>query len=115
VTGDGVVDGQTITWQVVNLAPGATLTFAYQAAVVDGVVTGQNLVNIATFLGLEDSTTTPVELPPLAPVEEEIVEAEEEIADTGANVGPLVTTALLAMLAGGLMITFDRRRRHGQR
>jgi hypothetical protein len=27
----------------------------------------------------------------------------------------LVTTALLAMLAGGLMITFDRRRRRNER
>ncbi len=52
---------QTITWQVVNLAPGATLTFTYQAVVGEGVTTGQNLINVVTFQGLQDSTSTPVE------------------------------------------------------
>ena len=102
-----------ITWQV-TLPPGASLTFTYQALVGEGVQTGQNLVNIATFQGLQDSTTTPVELPPVAGIEEEIVAAEEEeIAATGANnVGNMVGAALLAMLAGGLMVTFGRRRRN---
>ena len=116
VSGGGVVsnNGQTITWQVVNLAPGATLTFTYQAVVGAGVTTGQNLVNVVTFQGLQDSTTTPVELPPVAGIEEEVVAAEEEeIAATGANnVGNMVGAALLAMLAGGLMVTFGRRRRN---
>ena len=47
-------------------------------------------------------------------VAEEVVAAEEDedLADTGAgNVGNLVGAALLALLAGGLMITFGRRRR----
>ena len=36
----------------------------------------------------------------------------EDLADTGANnVGNLVGAALLAMIAGGLMVTFGRRRR----
>ena len=39
--------------------------------------------------------------------------AEEEIAATGASdVGNLVGAALLTMLAGGLMVTFGRRRRN---
>ena len=100
---------------MVNLAPGATLTFTYQAVVGSGVTTGQNLVNVVTFQGLQDSTTTPVELPPVLPIEDEEVVAaeEEEIAATGANnVGNMVGAALLAMLAGGFMVTFGRRRRN---
>jgi uncharacterized repeat protein (TIGR01451 family) len=115
VSGDGVVsnNGQTITWQVVDLAPGATLTFTYDAVVGEGVVDGQDLINVVTFLDLEDTTTTPVELPPVEPIEEEEEPPVDELADTGADrVGTVVTTALLSMLAGGLMITFGRRRRN---
>ena len=88
ITGGGTPNATNtvITWQVVNLAPGATLTFTYQAVVGSGVTTGQNLVNVVTFQGLQDSTTTPVELPPVLPIEdEEVVAAEEEIAATGAE------------------------------
>ena len=52
------------------MAPGTSLVFTYQAVVGDGVETGDSLVNVVTFQGLEDSTTTPVELPPVAPIEE---------------------------------------------
>ena len=66
---------------------------------------------------ISDSTTHPVAV--VAGVEEvvpdeEVVAAEEDedLAATGANnVGNLVGAALLAMLAGGLMVTFGRRRR----
>ena len=117
ITGGGTPNATNtvITWQVVNLAPGATLTFTYQAVVGSGVTTGQDLVNVVTFQGLQDSTTTPVELPPVLPIEDEEVVAaeEEEIAATGANnVGNMVGAALLAMLAGGFMVTFGRRRRN---
>ena len=73
ITGGGTAKATNtvITWQVVNLAPGATLTFTYQAVVGSGVTTGQNLVNVVTFQGLQDSTTTPVELPPVLPIEDE--------------------------------------------
>jgi uncharacterized repeat protein (TIGR01451 family) len=53
VTGGGVIsaDGRSVTWQV-TLAPAASLTFRYEAEVVDAeVVDGQTLVNVATFLG----------------------------------------------------------------
>ena len=77
---------------------------------------GQILENVVTFQGLEDRTQTPVALPVVvAEIEEEVAIAaeEEEIAATGAgNVGNLVGAALLAMLAGGLMVTFGRRRRN---
>ncbi len=54
-TGGGVIstDGRSVTWQV-TLAPAASLTFFYQAEVVDAeVVDGQTLVNVATFLGTQ--------------------------------------------------------------
>ena len=101
-----------ITWQV-TLAPGETQTFTYKAIVGDGVETGDSLVNLVTFQGLQDSTATPVELPPVAPIEDEVVGGTEDLAKTGADyVAPLVTAALLALLAGGLMVVFGRRRRY---
>ncbi len=91
-----------------TLAPAASLTFFYQAEVVDAeVVDGQTLVNVATFLGMSDSTTHTVEIPEaiVAGVEEEEVVAAEEIAATGASgVGSLLTVAFLALLAGGLLV-----------
>jgi hypothetical protein len=115
-TGGGVIsaDGRSVTWQV-TLAPAASLTFFYQAEVVDAeVVDGQVLVNVATFLGLSDSTTHTVEIPEaIAGIEEEVV-AAEEIAATGAGgVGGTVSVALLMMLAGGLMVVLARRRYQG--
>ena len=107
-------DGVTIiTWEV-TLAAGASKTLTYSGTVDDDVIDGQVLLNTATFAGLEDTTTHTVEVPPVAPIEdEEVVDSEEDLADTGANgVGNLVGAALLAMLAGGLMVTFGRRRRH---
>ena len=58
ITGGGTPNATNtvITWQVVNLAPGATLTFTYQAVVGDTVQTGRPLVNVVTFQGLQDST-----------------------------------------------------------
>jgi LPXTG-motif cell wall-anchored protein len=59
---------------------------------------------------LQDQTVHPVA--PVEGIEEEEVVDGEELADTGANgVGNLVGAALVAMLAGGLMVTFGRRRR----
>jgi hypothetical protein len=78
-----------------------------------------NVVVLTTPAGpLTDQTTHPVfvvdEIEEVEEVEEEVV-AGEEIADTGAdNVGTLVATAILAMVLGGLMVTFDRRRRRGE-
>ena len=113
ITGGGIAsaDGRSVTWQV-TLAPAASLTFFYQAEVVDAeVVDGQVLVNVATFLGLRDTTTHTVSLPAVvAGIEEEVV-ASEEIAATGANgVGPSLAVALLALLTGSLMVILDRRR-----
>ena len=113
ITGGGVpsADGRSVTWQV-TLAPATSLTFFYQAEVVDSeVVDGQVLVNVATFLGLQDTTTHTVDIPAVvAGVEEEVV-ASEEIAATGANgIGPILTAALLALLAGGLLVVLGRRR-----
>ncbi len=117
ITGGGVpsADLTSITWNV-TLAAGTSQTFTYQAVVGDSVVTGQALINVVTFQGLQDATTTPVELPPVAGIEEEeaVVAAEEDeaLAATGANnVGNMVGGALLIMLVGGLMVTFGRRRR----
>ena len=116
-TGGGAIstDGRSVTWQV-TLAPAASLTFFYQAEVVDAEVTdGQTLVNVATFLGTADSTTHTVDIPEdavIAAVEdEEEAVAAEEIAATGANgTGRTVSVALLMMLAGGLMVVVGRRR-----
>ncbi|MEM9775397.1 MAG: isopeptide-forming domain-containing fimbrial protein, partial [Chloroflexota bacterium] len=48
-TGAQAGTGGTLTWsQVASLAEGESLTFTYQATVVDGVPAGQNLVNIAS-------------------------------------------------------------------
>jgi len=92
-----------------TLAPAVSLTFCYQTEVVDSeVVDGQVLVNVATFLGLRDTTTHIVSLPAVvAGVEEEVV-ASEGIAATGANgIGPILP---IALLAGGLVVILDRRR-----
>jgi uncharacterized repeat protein (TIGR01451 family) len=113
---DSISDGGTltdgrITWNV-TLAPGASRTFTYT-----GTVTGaaaDTLVNTVAFAGLTDSTSHPVSVvsPEEDVIDDEEVVAGEEIADTGAdNVGTLVSTALLVMVLGGLMVTFDRRRR----
>ena len=78
------------------------------------MTTGQNLVNVVTFQGLQDSTTTPVELPAVVAHrgERSWPPRRRRSPHTGAdNVGNLVGAALLAMLAGGLMVTFGRRRR----
>jgi uncharacterized repeat protein (TIGR01451 family) len=120
------VDGQKLVWANVKVGfddPATTganegvTVFTYRVTVTAGAPAGSDLVNLATWSGLKDSTTH--RTPPVGGTEEEVVEDEEEvvaaeeaIADTGANVGSLVTTALLAMLAGGLMITFGRRRRN---
>ncbi len=45
---------------------------------------------------------------------DETVDGTEDLADTGADgVRNLVGAALLAMLAGGLRVTYGRRRRMG--
>ena len=42
-----------------------------------------------------------------------MVGGTEDLAKTGADyIAPLVTAALLALLAGGLMVVFGRRRRY---
>ena len=105
-------DLRTITWQV-TLAPGTSLVLRYQAEVGDNVTDGESLENVATFQGLEATTSTPVRLPPVAPIEdEEAVVAGEEIAATGADgIGTTLTIAVLALLGGGLMVAVARRRR----
>jgi hypothetical protein len=106
-------DGTTITWQV-TLAAGASQTFTYSGVV--GPDAADQLVNTVVLTlqdgsKLQDSTVHPVFI-----VEAIEDEPEETIADTGAgSTGTLVSAALLAMLAGGLMVTFDRRRRRGER
>ena len=77
-----------------------------------------NTVVLTTPAGpISDSTTN--RLAPVAPIEdvvepeEEVVAGTEDLAKTGADyVAPLVTAALLALLAGGLMVVFGRRRRY---
>jgi len=113
ITGGGAPssDGRSITWQV-TLAPGASLSFSFQADVDEDVADGQLLVNVATFLGKQDSTTHTATIPAvIAGVEDEEVVAAEEIAATGANgVGRTASVALMMMLAGGLMVVIGRRR-----
>jgi hypothetical protein len=104
-------DGTTITWQV-TLAAGESKTFTYSGTV--GPDAADELLNVVVLTLEDGSTLQDQTVHPVAPVEgiEEEEEPVDEIADTGAaGVGTLVTTALLAMLAGGLMITFGRRRR----
>jgi uncharacterized repeat protein (TIGR01451 family) len=114
ISDGGVLSGNTITWDV-TLAAGASKTFTYPV-LVGTTATGTlvNTVVLTTPVGpISDSTSHPVAV--VAAIEdEEVVAAEEdEIAATGANdVGNMVGAALLAMLAGGLMVTFGRRRRN---
>jgi uncharacterized repeat protein (TIGR01451 family) len=108
-------DGTSITWTV-TLAAGEARTFTYSGTV--GPDAADELVNTVVLTlddgtQLTDRTVHPVFV--VEPAEEEEPPVDE-IADTGAgSAGTLVTTALLAMLAGGLMITFDRRRRRNER
>jgi uncharacterized repeat protein (TIGR01451 family) len=112
ISDGGVLTGNTITWQV-TLPAGESKTFTYPVLV--GPTAAGDLINtvvLTTPAGpISDSTVHPVAV--VAEIEDEVVAAEEEeIAATGAgNVGNLVGAALLAMLAGGLMVTFGRRRR----
>ena len=118
ISDSGVLSGNTITWQV-TLAAGASKTFTYSGT-VDETATADlvNTVVLTTPAGpISDSTTHPIA--PVAPIEdvvepeEEVVAGTEDLAETGANnVGTLVTAALLALLAGGLMVVFGRRRRY---
>ncbi len=135
-TSEPTVAGQTLTWPLVTVPvddPATTgvneglVIFSYQVKVNSDAANGLTLVNTASWARLTDTTIHGVNVPPVAPVadiedevvvedveDEEVVAAEEdeELADTGANnVGNLVGAALLAMLAGGLMVTFGRRRR----
>jgi uncharacterized repeat protein (TIGR01451 family) len=108
-------DGRSITWQV-TLEAGASKTFTYAGVVTDAAAGDLvNVVVLTTPAGpLTDQTTHPVFIVEEIEEVEEVV-AGEEIADTGAdNVGTLVATAILAMVLGGLMVTFDRRRRRGE-
>ncbi len=117
VTNGGVVSGNTITWQV-TLAGGASATFSYSGT-VDTDAAGEllNMVVLTTPQGdISDQTIHPVSI--VEGVEEvdepdEVIAGTEDLASTGANnTGSLVAAALLAMVAGGLMVTFGRRRRH---
>jgi uncharacterized repeat protein (TIGR01451 family)/LPXTG-motif cell wall-anchored protein len=104
-------DGTTITWTV-TLAAGESKTFTYSGTV--GPDAADELLNVVVLTLEDDSTIKDQTVHPVAPVEgiEEEEPDGEELADTGANgVGNLVGAALLAMLAGGLMVTFGRRRR----
>jgi uncharacterized repeat protein (TIGR01451 family) len=110
----GTLSGNKITWNV-TLDVDEVKTFTYSGTVAPGAE--GDLVNRVVLTledgTIEDSTTHPVS--PVSPIEDEDDEEKvdgEELADTGANgVGNLVGAALLAMLAGGLMVTFGRRRR----
>jgi hypothetical protein len=97
----------------VTLAAGESKTFTYSGTVSLLAADDQiNTVVLTTPTGpISDNTVHPVAV--VEEIEDEVVEAEEEeIAATGAgNVGNMVGAALLAMLAGGLMVTFGRRRR----
>ena len=60
---------------------------------------------------MSDSTTHPIA--PVAPIEDEVVAGTEDLSKTGTDhVAPVVTAALLALLAGGLLVVFGRRRRY---
>ena len=119
VTASGGVlsaDGRSITWTV-TLAANSSTTFTYSGT-VDETATA-NLVNtvvLTTPQGpISDSTTHPIA--PVAPIEDvvppAVVAGTEDLAKTGADyIAPLVTAALLALLAGGLMVVFGRRRRY---
>ena len=68
-------------------------------------------MNVAPFLGLRDSTTHTVVVPDAVGGVEEAVVASKEISATGAEgIGPILTVALLALLAGGLMVILEQRR-----
>jgi uncharacterized repeat protein (TIGR01451 family)/LPXTG-motif cell wall-anchored protein len=112
ISDGGVLSGNTITWQV-TLEAGASKTFTYPV-LVESAATGDliNTVVLTTPAGpISDSTVHPVAV--VEAIEEVVAAEEEELADTGAdNVGNFVGAALLAMLAGGLMVTFGRRRRN---
>jgi uncharacterized repeat protein (TIGR01451 family)/LPXTG-motif cell wall-anchored protein len=125
ISDGGKLEGGKITWNV-TLAAGATKTLTYSGAVNDNVANNTKLINTVTFQNLTATTehtvtVPPPPTPPVQDIEDEVVEEDEEVvaaeededlADTGANgVGNLVGAALLAMLAGGLMVTFGRRRR----
>ena len=122
ISDGGKLEGGKITWNV-TLAAGASKTLTYSGAVNDNVANNTKLINTVTFQNLTATTehTVTVPTPPVQDIEDEVVEEDEEVvaaeededlADTGANgVGNLVGAALLAMLAGGLMVTFGRRRR----
>jgi uncharacterized repeat protein (TIGR01451 family) len=125
VAAEPTVAGQSLTWPGVTvgiddpLTTGVnegTTTFTYRVTVDLDVPGESELENVAAWSGLQDRTDHVT--PPVAPIEDEESEevvAGEEIADTGAdNVGTLVATAILAMVLGGLMVTFDRRRRRGE-
>ena len=105
-------DGRSITWTV-TLAANSSATFTYSGT-VDETATADlvNTVVLTTPTGpISDSTTHPIA--PVAPIEEEVVGGTEDLAKTGADyIAPLVTAALLALLAGGLMVVFGRRRRY---
>jgi uncharacterized repeat protein (TIGR01451 family) len=113
ISDGGVLTGNTITWQV-TLEAQASKTFTYSGT-VDDTAFGDliNTVVLTTPAGpISDSTVHPVAV--VEAIEDEVVASEEEeLADTGAgNIGDFVGAALLAMLAGGLMVTFGRRRRN---
>jgi uncharacterized repeat protein (TIGR01451 family)/LPXTG-motif cell wall-anchored protein len=121
ISDGGTLNGNKITWNV-TLAAGASKTLTYSGTVNDNLANNTSLINTVTFQNLTATTTHTVTVPAVTPPvqgaedevveDEEVVAAEEDLADTGANnVGNIVGAALLAMLAGGLMVTFGRRRR----
>ena len=119
----GTLSGNTITWQV-SVGAGLSTTYSYSGTVTAAAVGSVVNTVVLTVPGkgtISDTTTHPVavvadiEDEVVAPAEDEEVVAgdeDEDLAATGANnVGTIVGAALLALLAGGLMVTFGRRRR----
>ncbi len=57
------VVGQTVTWNSVTVAPGATVTYTYLVNVAAGIAGGATLTNDATWLDLQDDATVTVREP----------------------------------------------------
>ena len=90
----GVVsgDGRSITWTV-TLAPGASKTFTYTGLVVANAPDGSVLVNTATFLGQQDTTTHTVDVVAVQGTQSGNTPADDDTAVEGTKTGSAPPTS----------------------
>jgi fimbrial isopeptide formation D2 family protein/uncharacterized repeat protein (TIGR01451 family) len=102
ITAGGVLSGNTITWTLANLAPGASDTLGYSATINDGALPGQSFTNTATLSATSvagagartytktASTTITVSLPTITKVLHTTIGAPNNPL-TQASIGDVIT------------------------